>query len=115
MFDDQPIYMMAHMKWFAEKINGHYYVGEVDGIPVGEVRFETSAETTISVTVAEQWRGKGYGTELIKQGSQLIGGTIYAYIKSDNVASIKAFSKAGYGDMGEVEYKGQTARRLIWG
>jgi RimJ/RimL family protein N-acetyltransferase len=56
----------------------------------------------INIAIAPEWRGRGLGTILIKEGvSNILRDfpkirTILALIKSDNTASKKTFQKCGF-------------------
>ncbi len=71
----------------------------------------------ISLNVAPEHRGKGLGQAilveinpwLIRQGYQ----DVYAEIKLQNEASLKAFAKAGYKPIGNADKKAAIARYLL--
>jgi RimJ/RimL family protein N-acetyltransferase len=68
----------------------------------------------ISVVVDSEKRGRGYGTELIKNGTDRYIQTtevprVDAYIKKDNEASVRAFEKAGYQFRKETTVKGDPS------
>ena len=76
--------------------------------PIGTVRLDwrTLAECEISVTVAPEWRSRGYGTAIIDaavshvRAALIVCGIetmrVVAYIKAENIASHRAFSRAGF-------------------
>jgi hypothetical protein len=71
-------------------------------------------ETTVSVNIAAEWRGKRYGVQLICLVSQQAIGPISAYIKRGNTASIHAFTSAGYRFVEETVLEGHAAVRYVW-
>ena len=67
------------------------------------VRFDKEEDSAeISIAISPSMHGKGYGTKLLKQGcnkyfkKELTVKFITAEIKKDNIASIRAFTKAGF-------------------
>lgn len=94
-----------HVKWFNNHIKDlehPFYIIENDnGDFVGQVRFDTAKENVISISISKNFRGKGLASDIIKictQKSNLK--SIYAYVKITNIASKKAFIKAGYKELG---------------
>jgi L-amino acid N-acyltransferase YncA len=92
------------------------YVAETEaGVPVGYVRFDEIGSTAeISVCVAAERRGGGYGTALIRAGVAELAKERpdlepVALVKLDNPMSARAFSAAGFVTVGEVEVKGIRA------
>ncbi|MGQ9874540.1 MAG: UDP-2,4-diacetamido-2,4,6-trideoxy-beta-L-altropyranose hydrolase [Chloroflexus sp.] len=123
-FSSRLISWEEHLSWFTSKINDDkcvFYMVENDrGIPIAQVRFETtgSDDAIISVSVAEEHRGKGYGHLIINHASRKLLQTtnikvVHAYIKPNNVSSLRAFERAGYTNVGEVSVSGQQALHLI--
>ena len=113
-----------HEKWFSRKLRAQdtqiFILVDADGHGVGYVRFNIEGdEAEISVSVDKGERGKGYGAEAIRLGSEqlLIPGSVnrvIAYIKENNPASIAAFQRAGYDPMGLKEIAGTTARVMTY-
>ncbi len=106
-FHSNPIDLDNHIKWFNNKIadnNCEIYVFENEQKnKVGQIRLQKEEENIyiIGISIAKEYRGKGYAVELLKLSSNFflsnnIDQTIYAYIKSNNIASIKSFLKAGF-------------------
>lgn len=76
---------------------------KVQGERVAFIRFRPYKESDtceISIVVAPEWRGKGIGTAILLQLRALVKdrgySEIYAEIKPENIASKKAFEKAGF-------------------
>lgn len=68
--------------------------------PIAVVRCDKNKETVIGINVAPQARGKGYASACIKLACEQIklqySDSILAYIKVENIASVKSFKKAGF-------------------
>lgn len=110
-FQSDPIPWETHAQWFNAKLsdpNCHLWIGtNGNQQAIGQVRFDLDeGEGTISVSLDAMQRGHGVGTLLIWTACRkLFGHTatslIHAYIKPDNIVSIRAFEKAGFKRMGE--------------
>ncbi len=93
-----------HCEWLQTRLNNtnsSLYIGLVNSIPVGTIRYDYSPlenENIISITVAPDERGKGYGSELVEHTKNLttIKYPVIAYIKDNNIASQKAFMRCGF-------------------
>jgi RimJ/RimL family protein N-acetyltransferase len=97
-------------------------IAELDGEPIGQVRFEPGAEDAheISVTLAESSRRRGLGAALIRAGVAWIRrerGTarVIAEVRADNKASLHAFRKAGFDDAGSSPTEGFVRLELFSG
>lgn len=103
-FNSDPIEWETHVEWLINSINSVkriLYLIMDDETPVGTVRFDKEDKIIVGVTVAPDQRGKGYGARIIEHACSRYSSEngfaeIYAYIKPDNLASIKAFEKAGF-------------------
>ena len=115
-FNQTPISLETHTAWFTRKLtdsNTLMLVFEDEtGQAVGQVRFERTpvadmpAEIIIGISVDAGQRGKGLAAQLIRQGCAVCRDrwdavAIHAYIKPDNQASSRAFSRAGFQLSGE--------------
>jgi RimJ/RimL family protein N-acetyltransferase len=93
-----------------------------EGIPIGQARFDIlkeNKEAVISVSVDRKYRGRGYGSAMIRLASQKLfylseTNLIHAYIKQNNEASIRAFVKAGYKEAAVTVIRGHQAIHLIF-
>lgn len=112
-FLQEKILWEQHEPWFAQKLNDEKTIFYVIKSPqedfIGYVRFdpEGDLEHRISIHLVDSFRGKGLGKKIIEQAtSQAINNgltkTINAYIKEENVPSLKSFEKAGYGHAGKT-------------
>jgi len=103
-FKTDKIDFETHKNWFQNKINdknSQMYIAEIDSNPVSLIRFDKKQEyAVISILIDRKWRGKTLSvpiliniTEIFHQEHHL---PVYAYIKQNNTASIKAFENAGF-------------------
>lgn len=113
----------THLKWFASQLESpacFFYIA-ADGRqkPVGQIRYDVAGdEAIVSVSLAKEARGQGYGAALIVRGSQQCFADspvklIRAYTKPDNEASAQAFQKAAFADAGRVDVRGHAARQFV--
>ena len=113
-----------HLQWLAAKLedpNAYLWlaVGERDQ-PLGQVRFDRSgSEAVVSVGLDPNRRGAGLGSRLIQRSTERLMRTegvalVRAYIKPDNLASRRAFARAGYKEVGEAVVKGQTVVEMVY-
>lgn len=118
-----PIPWEEHERWFAARRRSPtclFCLGvNWQDVPVGQIRFDISgSEALVSVSIAKEARGRGYGAALILRGSQQCFAdtpteTIRAYVKLVNSASLSAFICAGYADVGLAEIHGVSVRQLV--
>jgi RimJ/RimL family protein N-acetyltransferase len=101
----EPIPWETHEPWFARKIadtNALLFVAIVDDVRAAVVRFDLAeGEATIGVAVAPSFRGRGIGARIIVGATEELGrdrprARPVAWIRPDNVASRRAFERAGY-------------------
>ncbi len=115
-----PISWEDHVKWFASKLNDPnciiFVALDNDGASVGQIRFDITdeREAEIDVNIDRKRRGLGYGTLLIDKGVEEIFRTtsvriVHAFIKPDNVSSIRAFEKVKFKKIGLKAVRGHTA------
>lgn len=107
-----PVSWPAHHAWFGDSLSEssrHVLIGEVDGEPVGVLRFDlVEHEATVSVYLTAQGRGRGIGPEILIQGQIWLQSNaphvvrIKAEIRSTNEASIEAFKAARYRRTGDL-------------
>jgi RimJ/RimL family protein N-acetyltransferase len=103
-FHSDPIELEDHVNWLKNTINSverKIYLISVLATPVAIVRFDKNEKTVIGITVSPEYRGKGLAADIIQYGCQRYvyenrEEEIYAYIKIENTASLKAFEKAGF-------------------
>jgi len=105
-FDERPIDRDRHLAWLRGRLadpRTRIYVGLADGIECGTVRFEPRNEglAEVSITLDPRFRGKGLAAELLRVGLQNYRdecgpSRVIARVKAGNIASLRAFERAGY-------------------
>jgi len=127
-FHSAPVQWEGHQQWFAQKLRDSQsviYIGETCRCgPVGQVRFhlhgdEGQRRATLSVVVAPKFRGSGWGKELIAFSTRMLARTHFtrtvdAFVKPDNVASIRLFESTGFRRAGSAQIAGQPALLFTW-
>ncbi len=108
--DPREISPDEHERWIESTLgrnDRHLLIGEVSGRPVGVLRYDLEGEiAVVSVYLVPGQHGKGLGTALIRAGifwaKDHLPETrvLRASIHPDNIASRKAFVKAGYRESG---------------
>lgn len=124
-FSSDYIPLETHRRWFVRRLESpdcaFYIATNQSGVPVGQARFEIMGmEAVISVSLGPEFRGLRLGSELIRKASEKCLNEknvekIYALIKRENAASIQAFQKAGYRNIGDEIHKGCHAMRMYYG
>jgi RimJ/RimL family protein N-acetyltransferase len=116
-YNQESIPYEKHVEWFNRNINdpAHLFLIFFDpdeNIPLGQVRFvkDSSKNAIISVSVDQHFRGKGLGTQVISLASVFFhehddASSVTAYIKQDNIASLKSFIAAGFVVKENCTYK----------
>lgn len=96
-----------HLIWLNKKIiddNYFIFLFFIENNFIGQVKFEIKnlEEATISISIEKSCRGRGLAGILLMRGIQRIYEEkknikrIDAYIKPNNIASLKSFIKAGF-------------------
>lgn len=116
-YSSEPISLENHKTWFAKKLadpNSLLFIAEVDKVPAGLVRYDIGEEhAVVGVIVSENFRGRGLAPLFLKETAlsyfDACEKPIHAYIKINNVASVKSFEKAGYQPAGEKMVSGHSS------
>ncbi|MBL7859877.1 MAG: UDP-2,4-diacetamido-2,4,6-trideoxy-beta-L-altropyranose hydrolase [Cyclobacteriaceae bacterium] len=107
-YDKSEISWDNHLKWFAAKLESNkcnYYIAEIEEFPIGQIRFDFSDEeegiAIISYLIDKSWRGKGLSVSLLTKSIQQLSVAkrvkkIVGFVQNANIASIKAFTRAGF-------------------
>lgn len=121
-FNNNPIQWDKHRIWLLKTIenpNSCLFVVKVNRRRVGQVRVDLHAGSgEISVSIASANRRKGYAAISVDRVSRLIFkkypmiNKIFAYIRPENIASIKTFEKARFKGESIVKYKGTKALEM---
>lgn len=109
-----PIDFETHVRWFERRLEDpdcSLLVMEVDGLPLGQVRFERQgAVTFVDYSLDEMVRGRGWARRLIELGVQSVtqGGReqhdILAVVRSENIASRRTFESLGFSEVSSNAY-----------
>lgn len=124
-FSSEKVSWEHHCAWLKSKLADQHYViwlAEAGaGRPVGQARFVMEDDTaTISISLAAESRGQGLGTLLIWAACRKLCREhqkirrIKAWIKPDNVGSLRAFEKARFQFLAEKDAHGQPAVIYEW-
>lgn len=115
-FSAAPIAWEAHQRWFAATLSHPdrlLLIAEDSEDVVGVLRFDLAeGVATVSISVAPPHQGHGYGVAMLRRGREAVVGraqVLRALIKPENLASIRAFQRAGYLPRRETEIRGQRA------
>ena len=96
-----------HLSWFKKVVKARDYrmfIIQNEEEPMGQVRFDRKDDDCkISVYLLEEFIGKGYGIEAIRQGCQTIFklwdiNEVIAYVRGDNIDGYRAFIKSGFSE-----------------
>lgn len=101
-FNSEVLKYEEHKKWFKSKIESNntiIYIYKARSQDIGVIRLEGMEDNSyvINYSITKEYRKKGYATDLLKlikerYKEQLLIGKV----KKENIASIKAFIRAGY-------------------
>jgi len=105
-FNAKVVSAAQHRRWYKEKLlcrDTVMYVASAGEERIGVIRFEKRGrKIDVSVNLAPEYIGKGFGSKFIALAGERYfaetkeTGPIEARIKKGNIASEKAFLKAGY-------------------
>lgn len=109
-----PISWEVHEEWFRSALvdpNRVLFCGEIDGIPIGIVRFEAIGdfEYEVSINLAPEFRRMGFGHRLLAAACERIERergevSFRAAVRRGNIASERIFQRCGFSEVtaGEV-------------
>ncbi|MER2998774.1 UDP-2,4-diacetamido-2,4,6-trideoxy-beta-L-altropyranose hydrolase [Pontibacter populi] len=105
-FNPEPILLENHIRWYKAKLEDAsttFYIAEIIGTPAAQIRFDVNADTaTISYLISKGFRSKGLGHSVLQKGVSKLTRenktikTIVGLVQKDNLASVRAFEKAGF-------------------
>ena len=125
-----PVPHDQHALWLMRTLNDPtraLFIGEEDGVPVGTVRLDRDGPfaAEVSVTVASEYRGLGYGAALVTGVEAWAHGALIerlvAEIRWSNWRSLRLFWRCGYrlrglrwGFVTLVQHRdGSVLRRIV--
>lgn len=104
-----------HEQWFLRTLNSDacaLLIGRAGRVgKIGVIRFDAQQADwwgdeswMVSITIAPECRGKGYGKRLLRHGCHFMGDdkTFFATIKWTNTPSIKTFTGCGFKRYSEI-------------
>lgn len=117
-FHMQPIKWEEHVKWFENTIknkNVHFFILENNDTAIGQIRiaFEKYDEGIISFSISKEFRGFGFGKEILRLIEEELNKIntkckLIGFVKMDNIASQNSFVINGYTeikrDENSIEY-----------
>ena len=123
-FSIEDIPWDEHVEWFQGKLNDDncriFVALDASTVPVGQIRFDKHGadDADIDIIVDSRFRGLGYASRLIDLGTSWAFTEwglkqLNAFIKHENVASAKAFERAGFENVENMTIKGQSAIRYV--
>lgn len=122
-FSSELITWESHLVWFKAKLadpqHVFYLALDAAATPIGQIRYKLNGQqAVVSMSLALNQRGHGYGSQVIRLASERIFEEgiikqIHAYVKPANLASIQAFTKAGFVNEGLIEIEGCQALHLV--
>jgi RimJ/RimL family protein N-acetyltransferase len=103
-FNSESITFEEHSAWFDNKLTDKtalYYICEMNNNPIGLIRFDIEDDRVITgIVIDKKFRGKKLASEFLLKGcetiSKLTNNPIVAFIKKENIPSIRSFEKAGF-------------------
>jgi len=123
-FNSNPISLEDHTKWFNSKIkdnNSVYYViRNMKNNFVSQIRFDKIAgcnDWVVGISISPKYRGKKLSSMLLKSAisklhiNKNVTG-VYAYVKEENIPSIRSFQKAGFMAVGKELVQGSESIKL---
>jgi len=124
-YNQEKIDYTSHVKWAQNRLNSSdclFLIFENSKAQkIGFVRFDKNEQKNwvISINIAPVQRGNGYSVELLRRAiSHFVNikdeAEVEAYIKRENIASVKAFERAGFEVLKNVNVKGEESVLMIW-
>ena len=106
-FNSSPIPWKDHQAWFAQKINTPdtmIFIASLGDRSVGQVRLDNSADAggwTVDISVSSEFRGKYFAIEMLLKAlaalrQHQLDAPVVAWVKDNNIASLKLFESAGF-------------------
>jgi len=103
-YNSKSIELVSHTNWFLKKIKDPhtlFLIVEVNSKPAGIVRYDIGdTNAIIGIIVSKAYRGENLASRFLEEGSKVYfeknSKPILAYIKKENIASVKSFKNAKY-------------------
>jgi len=99
--NSQEVLLEEHTEWLQNSLNNlnrEIYIFEDKNIPVGTIRIDTRKDNiyVLSWTISPEFRGRGYGTEMLDKFLDGKSGKFLAEILEENISSIRMVEKNGF-------------------
>lgn len=105
-FNTEEVVLEKHVEWFnnslVNKNRSIFIMMNDEKESIGQIRFDREGNgAEIDITIAPEYRNQGYGVQALREGCKMYFNNfdvdhIIAKVKKDNIASLKAFEKAGF-------------------
>ena len=99
----KPISKEEHLNWFKKVDKSLFFVLELNGKAIGQIRFQKVGNNTfeVSISLHPNYRGKGFGKLLLRKGVEKLlkcfpNAKILAKIREENEISKKLFKGFGF-------------------
>lgn len=110
-FNDTPLAWDAHVRWFEnflQRSDCFLLIAEIEQQAVGVLKYHIiESEAKVDIYLVPGFYGKGIGTQLLTTGIEWVKKNlsvknIKAEIFTENIASLRAFTKAGFKEQYRV-------------
>jgi UDP-2,4-diacetamido-2,4,6-trideoxy-beta-L-altropyranose hydrolase len=123
-FSSSPIPWETHVAWLEQKLGLAdcliLIAEDEDGTPLGQIRFDrrNDGDAEVNITVAKEKRGRGLAARLIDAGIREQFGQagcrrIHAFVKPENMASARAFARAGFIQLETTQVRANSALHFV--
>jgi len=96
-----------HIKWFNKKLNDNNYeffvIYDEHNNFIGQIRYEISDDkAVVSISITKNFREEKLASKILADSAAILFRNkekierVFAYIRKENIASLRAFEKAGY-------------------
>lgn len=124
-FNSEIIAYDDHLKWISGKLEDSNEIMQIlmrGKTPIGQIRLSKEDKNVeISYSVDKDWRGCGYGREIIRLGESILkdqgyNGNLVGLVKKENKASQKVFLSLGYEEREKENFFEYTKKigRMIY-
>jgi len=122
-FSARPISWTEHIEWLERTLGAggsRLWIAEQDRHPIGQFRVDSTGNRgRISYSIAQDFRGRGLAMVLLRLGvaracGELDVAVVEGTVKESNVASWRAFERAGFALAARIEERGYPCRRYEW-
>ena len=104
----------SDVDWYNEKIleraSHRYYVGEIDGVVIGKIDVDLSAERgfIFGFAIVPECQGRGYGRQILAQTVQEIRNSgrqhVELEVATENKQALSLYQSCGFKETGSYDY-----------